>query len=269
MKIVYNATNSLEAHMIRGLLEQQDIPAYVHGEHLQSGVGEIPTIGLVKVNVDDENYQAAKKIIQNWEKAESVHSKIHSDLEITNKSNSKNYPSMLVLCIGLIFGAVAMHLYLNSTPVKDSGIDYNLDGKNDEVWSYQNGLLIKVQSDLNFDKKFDAVATFEKGIIRHQEIDENFDGIFEKEDSYENGAIFFSKSDTNNDKKIDLTMEYETGSPKYKRTIFSLTNGLPKKTQYYIMNKLVSAEYDSNDDGEMDTIINYDDYEEEISKKPK
>ncbi len=67
MKVVYHASNSLQAHIIRGLLEQLDILAYVHGEHLQSGVGEMPTMGLVTVVVDDAHYQSARNIIREWE----------------------------------------------------------------------------------------------------------------------------------------------------------------------------------------------------------
>ncbi len=35
------------------------------------------------------------------------------------------------------------------------------------------------------------------------------------------------------------------------------------------MGKLVSADWDSDGDGLMDTIITYDAYEEEVSRRPK
>jgi len=267
MKIVYNAANSLEAHMIRGVLEQQDIPAYVQGEHLQSGVGEIPTIGLVKVNVDDENYQSAKKIIQNWEKAEIDTSTATTNSTATDKVNA--HPSLLVLFFGFLCGAVAMHLYLNSSPVSHNGIDYNLDGKNDETWTYQNNVLIKTEIDNNLDGNIDNTSTFQKGLIDTQKLDDNFDGNFDTENFYEKGSVYYSKSDTNNDGKIDVTTEYDVNGPKRKVTIFNPKNNLPKKIQFYETNQLKSAEFDSDDDGDMDTIITYDFFEEEISSKPK
>lgn len=67
MITVYNALNSLDAHLIKGLLEQQEIPAYVLGEHLQSGVGEIPAIGLIRVSVSDVDYPKAKAIADAWD----------------------------------------------------------------------------------------------------------------------------------------------------------------------------------------------------------
>lgn len=67
MITVYNAFNSLDAHLIKGLLEQQEIPAYVLGEHLQSGIGEIPAIGLVRVSVSNADYPKAKAVIDEWD----------------------------------------------------------------------------------------------------------------------------------------------------------------------------------------------------------
>ena len=67
MMIVYNASNSIEAYLIKNLLEQQEILAYVFGDHLQGGVGEIPAIGLVTVNVSDSDYTRAKEIIDEWD----------------------------------------------------------------------------------------------------------------------------------------------------------------------------------------------------------
>ncbi len=67
MIIVYNAANSLDAHMIKSLLEQQEIPAYIQGEYLQGGVGEVPAMGLVTVAVHNDNYANARKIITEWE----------------------------------------------------------------------------------------------------------------------------------------------------------------------------------------------------------
>jgi hypothetical protein len=68
MVIVHSASNGFNAHIIKGLLEQFNIPAYIHGEYLQGGVGELPsTENLVKVLVDDANQVEAEKIIKAWE----------------------------------------------------------------------------------------------------------------------------------------------------------------------------------------------------------
>lgn len=67
MKIVFNAANSLEAHLVKGLLKLYEITAYVYGEHLQSGAGELPMTGCVNLSVTDEDYLEARTLIKDWE----------------------------------------------------------------------------------------------------------------------------------------------------------------------------------------------------------
>ena len=67
MRIVFDATNSLEAHLAKGVLNMYEIEAYVYGEHLQSGAGELPITGCVSVSVADEHYLQAKALIKDWE----------------------------------------------------------------------------------------------------------------------------------------------------------------------------------------------------------
>ena len=67
MMVAYNASNSIEAYLIKNLLEQQEIAAYIFGDYLQGGVGEIPAIGLVTVNVSDSDYTRAKEIVDEWD----------------------------------------------------------------------------------------------------------------------------------------------------------------------------------------------------------
>ncbi len=67
MKIAFDAANSLQAYMIKGVLNMYGIEAYVQGEHLQSGAGELPISGCVKVTVDNDDYLQARKLIKDWE----------------------------------------------------------------------------------------------------------------------------------------------------------------------------------------------------------
>jgi hypothetical protein len=67
--IIYHAANSLDANMIKILLEQCHIRAFIQGEYLQGGMGELPAADLVTVSVDDDNYTEAKKMIAEWEAA--------------------------------------------------------------------------------------------------------------------------------------------------------------------------------------------------------
>ncbi len=69
MVIIYHAANSLDANMIKGVLAQHGIQAYVQGEYLQGGVGDLPAADLVKVAVDDPFETEAKQIIDAWQHA--------------------------------------------------------------------------------------------------------------------------------------------------------------------------------------------------------
>lgn len=67
MKTVYVAQNSIEAHLVRGLLESHDIGAIVLGDYLQGGMGELPAFGVVEVRVDESDYDAARALIVEYE----------------------------------------------------------------------------------------------------------------------------------------------------------------------------------------------------------
>lgn len=67
MKLIYEAANSIEAHLILNLLEQSHLSARIDGEYLQGGVGDIQAIGIVRVMVDEEDYDAADEIIKQWD----------------------------------------------------------------------------------------------------------------------------------------------------------------------------------------------------------
>jgi len=70
MKLVYEANQLGEAHIIKHLLERAGLHPIIHGEYLQGGVGEIAASGLLKVMVNEASYDEAKSIIQAWDEAE-------------------------------------------------------------------------------------------------------------------------------------------------------------------------------------------------------
>jgi len=66
--IVYNAASSIDAYIVKNMLENEGIPSRVDGEHLQGGLGILPVLGMVTVSVEDEeDTDRALKIIKDWE----------------------------------------------------------------------------------------------------------------------------------------------------------------------------------------------------------
>jgi Putative prokaryotic signal transducing protein len=72
MIIIYRAANIADAHLMRQLLENEGIPAFIQGEYLQGAVGELPANTEILVHVADENAEAARVIVDEWESAEPV-----------------------------------------------------------------------------------------------------------------------------------------------------------------------------------------------------
>ena len=64
MRTVYEAANLVDAHLVRHALEQQGIPAFVRGEALVGGIGELGVFGLVAVMVPDAAWPAAREVVQ-------------------------------------------------------------------------------------------------------------------------------------------------------------------------------------------------------------
>jgi len=71
MVVVYEAHDSIEAHLLRGLLEQAGITARILGEDLTGGIGEIPAQGLLRLVVSSEDFESARTVIASYEDAAS------------------------------------------------------------------------------------------------------------------------------------------------------------------------------------------------------
>lgn len=65
---VYAAGNILEAQIVKGLLESNNISAFVNGFYLQGGIGEMAPTDFAGVSVEDNNVAAALDIIKDYEK---------------------------------------------------------------------------------------------------------------------------------------------------------------------------------------------------------
>lgn len=64
---VFTAQNSLEANIVKGMLEANDIPAYVNGEYLQGAIGELAAIDYAFVSVDEVNQDKALRLVNEYE----------------------------------------------------------------------------------------------------------------------------------------------------------------------------------------------------------
>jgi len=71
MKTAYDANDNIEAHLVMHQLQQAGIDARIEGQFLQGGIGELPAMGNVRVVVPEEDYEAARQVIADWEASET------------------------------------------------------------------------------------------------------------------------------------------------------------------------------------------------------
>ena len=64
---IFTAKNSLEANIVKGMLEANDVPAYIEGEYLQGAIGELAAIDFVFVSVDEANESKALNLVNQYE----------------------------------------------------------------------------------------------------------------------------------------------------------------------------------------------------------
>ncbi len=70
MKIIYKARDIIEAHIVAGMLNANDIETHVGGYYLQGGVGDVTVFDFANVQVADEDVVAALPLIAEYENAE-------------------------------------------------------------------------------------------------------------------------------------------------------------------------------------------------------
>ncbi len=73
MKRVYIAANPADAHLLKGLLEGEDIPAVIQGEFLWNVRGEIPITEETRpsVWVNDSDYDRAMELVATFVSSEN------------------------------------------------------------------------------------------------------------------------------------------------------------------------------------------------------
>lgn len=64
MRVVYHAESIVDAHLVKDALEGAGIPAFVNGEHLIGGMGQLPARDFLTVSVRDVSIEAAEPVVR-------------------------------------------------------------------------------------------------------------------------------------------------------------------------------------------------------------
>lgn len=67
MKVVYHAENIVDAHLVKDALEHAGMPAFVNGEYLIGGMGQLPARDFLSVSVPDVCVEDAGPVVRGVE----------------------------------------------------------------------------------------------------------------------------------------------------------------------------------------------------------
>ena len=267
MMTVYQAATAVEAHMVANLLHQHEVKsARVDGEYLQGGVGLLQAVDVVRVVVDDAEYEQAKQIIADWEAGQQdspVDAATGADAAASSSASPKAglTAALPMLLLGILLGVVSMFLWYQ-TPITRDGIDYDGDGVLDVSLLYLGESLHRAEYDRNLDGEIDMIDRYNaRGLANSSRVDSDFNGSFETIIRYHNDQVSQYESDTDGNGTMDLIGDYQHGELN-RMTIRNAPGSAAVKRTYYQLSKMVCAEFDSNGDGVFETRIDYDFFEQ-------
>ena len=91
---IYNAQDINEAQIIKGLLEANNIQTFAGGFYLQGGIGEMAPSNFAAISVDEEQADAALKIIKEYEK--------NTPKQVTTNNTNSNQLNKNIIIIPII-----------------------------------------------------------------------------------------------------------------------------------------------------------------------
>ncbi len=90
MRTVYHAENLIDAHLVKDALEGDGIPAFIAGEYLTGGIGQLPARDLIAVMVPDGSIEQAETRVR---EVESMLAEARSDCDsAADSGDAKPWP---------------------------------------------------------------------------------------------------------------------------------------------------------------------------------
>lgn len=93
--------------MLLHLVEQAGYRARIDGEFLQGGVGEIQAAGFIRLMVAEQDYDAAKAMVEEWDnKQPRVAGAEHT---LAGNKSGLLFAALFGFLGGLVFAAIVFH----------------------------------------------------------------------------------------------------------------------------------------------------------------
>lgn len=244
MKTVFQSQIAVEAHMILHLLQGAGIEGQVLGEHLQSGVGELPAVGLVRVVVADDREAEARDIIDEWERTQPP-------APAAPVAASAQWPRVaLGFLAGGFCGAFIVWWALR-TPIGQYTEDYDRNGIVDAVVRHAGPITTEMAFDRNEDGRHDMRVEYDhRGLMTKMPQDDDFDGRFELTSFFHKEVVARTEWDRDGDGSPDMTCRYELGV--ITECQFRDVMGRVVKRESYTAGIRTRVELDTDADGTFD-----------------
>ncbi len=257
MRSVYEPANTVEAHMLKTLLEQQGLPTHIEGKYSQSAIGGLPLTGTLRLEVNEADYDQARAILMQWE-ADQPATVSAAEPAVSAAGERRLGKAVAVSAlVGGIVGGLGVWVALQA-PLVSHEIDNNRDGRADEIWSYSvSGRPLKMESDRNFDGHVDYVVTYNtEGTAVSGEADDDFNRSFETRMRFARGVLESSEVDADGDGYPELRYYNPYGVLQTMRVVDPKTHK-DLRVEYYRLNQLIHADMDTDRDGVLDQRIEY------------
>lgn len=281
---VYESGDPAFISITKSVLDSEGIKYFFKGEGLQDlfgggriGTGFNPLIGPVKIQVDQNDAEYAKQLLQQIEDSEFELSDNYvdeTDYEnfFEEQHTTKSNMAITNLIKGLLIGALitgGLFFIYNWKQKHISGIveyDLNKDTKSDVFYSYEKGIIVETEHDRNFDGQIDDRGFYVNGFIDHSESDNNFDGRIDTWGTYKNGIVTQIDVDTNNDDEPDMIEYYDHGVFT-EQEWFNASENVIYKRAFYKLGVKHEEFIDEDLDGKFDKKITYDYLEKPVALK--
>lgn len=163
--------------MLQDLLQQRGISSRLDGAQLQGGVGELPAAGLVRLVVEDEDYELARAVVADWESAAGP-APVHAPQAPASRS-------LVAALAGVVLGVAGSYFFFKapasvdgSGPISDSEqdvvtrIDYFHSGSSSpaRIEYFELGKLKTAEIDSDRDGRLDLRYRYsDRGELVHAE----------------------------------------------------------------------------------------------------
>jgi len=275
---VYETGDPAVIPFAKSILQSEGIKYFIKGESLQDlfaggrlGTGFNPVIGPVQIQVDENDVEKAKELLNQIEQREfdlSETDTVSEQTETIEDSGGKKHGIkgfLRGIIIGILISGIGLYVYDYKKKHFSGVVEYdtNKDSKPDLFYIYRNRVIVEVDEDRNFDGKVDLWEFYKEEIVDRGESDNDFDGRVDTKFSYENGVLSRVEIDTNNDNRPEIIEDYTHGVLFARSWYHESSRNLWKKT--YLAGGVMREEYiDQDYDGTFDIKIIYNSSERPV-----